>query len=243
MKNVITILISLGFVLCGQTAFGQTQAKKDWSKATWQTEKAATQAEVEAQIKEASSAKDSNGQYAMKTDPNKPGRVYVNGKEYKRDRTKYPEVVRYMENGKRIVTVHSEKGLENPVQRTYVNGKDTIQVRFTPPQEGREIESGKAMRPNPGSELNSRVSSDDGKSTTKSFKSEDGKSYFAEKHTSTPQETYSVRFKGNTSHAPSRADIQGSRFQAVNNTDIAKTFGNELKDSNVYGSDALYGKN
>lgn len=242
MNKPITVLVSLGVVLFGQAVFGQTATKtqqKTWStRPAWATQQAATQAEVEAQIKEAAAAKNANGSYGIKTNPNKPGSVYVNGKEYKRDRTKYPENVAYMDKGRRV---YSE---QNPTQRTYVNGKDTIQVGFYPKQQGdiRRTAPNSHVAPAPNSDVSSRIHSEDGSTVTKAAKTADGKDYFIEKRTKTPQGTYTMRFKGNTSHEPSRADIQGSRFQAAKNTNIAETFGNELKDRNVYGPEALYGK-
>lgn len=235
MKNVITILISLGAVLCYQPAFsqaaGQTQAQ-----AKAEAEQAA---EVKDQIAEAMYSRKHAGNHVIGRSKNDPGNISLNGKRYKLNQQTIAPHYK-IEKGKKIYCG------SGAICNTYVNGKDTIQamVYYPPVGEGYQRDAlPNRLKPEPDSQMTTRAKYAEGNRFIRANTSEDGKSFFVEKHARDPETgtRYEVRVKRNTSHPQSRRDIQGGTFQSVNHSDLRKTFGPSLRSNyNYFGSEATY---
>lgn len=237
MKNIITILVSLGTVLCYQTAFSQTAAK------TTKTGQAQA-AEIQAQIAEALYAKQHAGKHVISWNRKNPGDISLNGKRYKRaGNTQYMPYYTHDKNDKRVYINEKYAQVE-----TYVNGKDTIQVEAYPKREkneGVDRTNAELLYPAPDSKTTSivRYGTGDSKYYMEASKSEDGNSYFVEKAVFNRKtgEQYKLRVKRNTTHPQSRTDIQGGTFQSVNHTDIRKTFEPSLGGNyDIYGPETSY---
>ena len=248
MKNVLTILVSLGFVVCGQTAFGQAQTqtkpatKTDWSKPVWQTEKAATQAEVEKEIKSAAFAKSHPGKHRITVNPRDPREIYLNGQEFKLVKSQSSSYYKYDKNDQKVYV-----GKE-AVANTYASGKDTIQVATYPPRKAREeyFDNLPLIEPAPGSQISTRlVEPNDSvlqaKTTPNGQKFSAHKAVFTE-HDKGTGNSYILRAKIHTNDPSNRTDRNGGTYQSVKNTDIPKTFGPLLENRphKIYGPETSY---
>ena len=206
MKNTITVLVSLGLAVCCQAAFAQTQTK--------------IQAQIQAGIEQAVTEAFSNE--GIKKDPKNPNNVILNGRTYEHVSSKpYGSV--YKDEKQPDGTVVRKKVKDHGRVDTYVNGNDTIQVAVH--RSWRDDGS-----PNmvglvaPISSAEQKVYS--GKGVT-SFK-KDG-SFLVETYKIGNVNTYELRAKRDTSNPETRADVEGSTYQAAKNTNIRKTFGSSVK--------------
>lgn len=206
MKNTITVLVSLVVAVCCQAAFAQTQTKTQ----------AQTQAETEQAVVEAFTGA------GIKKDPKNRNNVILNGRTYKHVSSQpYGSV--YKDKKQPDGTVVREKVKDHGRVDTYVNGKDTIQVGVhrTWRDESSPNKVKGLMAP-----TSSYESDDHGRHI---FSQKKDGAFLVEKGIWGDINTYELRVKRDTSDPNTRADVEGSTYQAVKNTNIRKTFGSSVK--------------
>ena len=239
MKNVITILISLGaVVLFPQVTLGQTDTTAQ-AKPTAQTAKTQA-AEVKAQVAEALYSRNHAGNHYIGRSKNDPGNISLNGKRYKKvGHTLWTSATTHDKNGEKV-GVNKYIGVN-----TFVNGKDTIQVsKQEALSKGESYEyDDLCVKPQGDTKMTTRINYGNGQRNMKAFESKDGNSYYVSKTAKDPKtgEIYKIVVKRNTTDPQSRKDIKGGTYQSVSHTDIRGTFGPSFKSGyNILGPETSY---